>query len=126
MFFSLKFDDATDNVIEMLERVTDNLLDAELLHDMSTLFADMCDKYVPYYTGNLANSATPSMSGVTYYADYAEEVYERNDSNFYREHHPLATGHWDKVMMATEGDEFNAKVTELIMDKARQEGFKWR
>ena len=124
-FFSIEFDESTDNIIETIDRMTENLVDGGLIMDVSKLLVDMCDPYVPYRTGNLANSATPSMSGVTYYADYAEDVYERNDSNFNREFHPLATGHWDEVMLQNQGDEFYEKVKELIMEKARTEGFKW-
>lgn len=126
MFFSVKYDDTTNNIVDTITNMTDNLIDGGVKQDIAKLFAEMCDPYVPYLSGNLAHSATPSIDGVTYYAPYAEEQYERMDSNFTREFHPLATGHWDEVMLQNQGDEFYERVKQIILEKAQEEGFTWR
>lgn len=129
MYFTVEVDETTDRIVETIASKVEGLIDTGLVMDISKLFVEMCDPYVPYRTGRLAHSATPSGQGVTYYAPYAEEQYERMDTNFTREYHPLATGHWDKAMLTNQGDEFYAKVKDIIMDKAANElggHLKWK
>ena len=125
MFLSITYDNV-DNILNVVSDITDKLITDDVKLDVVNLFTEMCDPYVPYRTGRLANSAIPSVNNVTYTVDYADEQYERMDTNFTREFHPLATGHWDEVMLQNQGDEFYEKVKEIILQKAQEEGFVWR
>lgn len=82
---------------------------------------EMCDPYVPYNTGQLANSAKVDFDGVHYSAtdngrQYASEAYEGVDMNFRKDQHPLASAHWDKAMLRDHRGEFNTKVKEIIVE----------
>ena len=73
----------------------------------------MCDPYVPYVTGQLANNVTVDSQGIHYLQPYAEDVYA---SNHYHSQsvHPLASSRWDEAMYRDHKDEFDAKLTEIV------------
>ena len=59
-----------------------------------------CDKYVPYDTGQLKNTAAISPDGryLTYSQPYAHDQYYKN----YRHSDPLRGPRWEKRMLANE------------------------
>lgn len=102
--------------------LTELLSDKETMRDLHQALADACNPFVPYYTGNLATNISVTPEHVRYNADYAEKVYNRNDTDFYREVHPLASSHWDKTMMQTVGDDFTAQVAKILSKRAHENG----
>ena len=123
-FVTLEINTNTDKMLSTLvdiaEQSIDKIFDDELRMQIAETFAEMCDPYVPYLTGRLSQDITITPEEIIYNAPYAEEQYERMDSNFTREYHPLATGHWDEVMLTNQGEEFLDRVKQLIIDKANQ------
>ncbi|GHU57302.1 hypothetical protein AGMMS49975_22610 [Clostridia bacterium] len=80
----------------------------------------LCDPYVPYDTGNLADNVDVLLEGDTgvvhYKAPYARKCYEGDDINFHTEKHALATAHWDKAMFQTrKGD--TTKAVQAYIDR---------
>lgn len=103
----------TDLNDDMLKLVNEALEDDEVMTDINQKFAEICDPYVPYITGKLANNITVNSNGITYNQPYAEEVY--NSHNLHnKEQHPLATSRWDEVAFANHEEEIGAEVKERI------------
>lgn len=98
---------------EVLNVVNDALDNEAFMTGVQEMFEDFCYQYVPYITGNLANNTTVSAQGVTYNADYAEEVYESTHPHNL-EHHPLASSRWDEVAFANHEEEIGAEVKERL------------
>ena len=84
---------------------------------MARTFKSYCDRYVPYKTGRLMNSARVYASGrdesgrVVWSTKYAEAQYRDpryEDKNPW--HHPLATMYWDRVAWQNHGTTITNKV----------------
>ena len=85
------------------------------------VLADMCNPYVPYNTGQLANNVQVSYEGVRYSAvkdghQYAAEAYNGTNMQFRTDQHPLASARWEKAMLRDHRDEFNARVKEILVE----------
>lgn len=81
---------------------------------INQVYADMCDPYVPYDMGALANTAQVTDKGVTYTQPYARRQYFGEEIHHKTEYHPLATARWNEVMLADHGDEFIAEASQII------------
>ena len=86
----------------------------EVKTECAKVLAEMCDPYVPYDTGALANNITVDAEGVTYNQPYATKVYEGTGIRFNQEKHPLATAQWDQAMLQSQGDEFDKRIEDVI------------
>lgn len=82
---------------------------AEVLRDIS-------DPYVPYDTGKLSQNVLVNEHGVTYQQSYARRVFYGDYINFKKQKHPLATARWTDVAIANHGEEFDARVSEIIKE----------
>lgn len=102
---------------EMIESIVN---DDELLTEVNQILYEMCDEYVPYRTGKLANNVSITSGGVTYKQPYAESQYEGTNIDHSAQYHPLATAFWDEAMLRDHGDEFIAKVEEAVNRKAAE------
>lgn len=91
----------------------------EFTTQCAAVLAEMCDPYVPYRTGALAENITVDARGVTYNQPYAEKVYNGVGIVFRKEMHPLATAKWDEVMLQDHQDEFEARIKEIAIDRVR-------
>ena len=85
------------------------------------VLADMCNPYVPYNTGQLANSVQVGYEGIRYSAvkdghQYAAEAYNGSGMQFRTDQHPLASAKWDKAMLRDHRDEFNRKVKDILSE----------
>jgi hypothetical protein len=70
--------------------------------------------YVPMDTGMLYQNTVIEPFRVTYTQPYAKRIYFGDSLNFNREKHPLATSHWDQVMMSARGYEITNALTQFI------------
>lgn len=97
------------------------LLDDATRTEIANIVAELCDPYVPYDTGNLAEaSRTVDANGIHYNADYAEKQYYGVEFHHKTDAHPLATALWDKVMLSEQGDVLRARVEEVLVRRAKQ------
>ena len=94
----------------------------EVRQEISQVLAEMCDPYVPYDTGALANTVQAGPDGVTYTQPYARQQYFGEEINHKTEYHPLATARWVEVMMSEHGEEFFARVSEIITRALKRGG----
>ena len=71
-----------------------------------------CDKYVPFDTGTLKNTAQVSGDGrsIVYPQSYAAKQYE----NPYGHSDPLRGDHWDSRMMANEQGQLTADMDAYV------------
>lgn len=71
-----------------------------------------CDKYVPFDTGVLKNTAQVSEDGrqIVYPQQYASPQYTKS----YRHSDPLRGPHWDRRMMVNEGATLRADFENYI------------
>jgi hypothetical protein len=93
---------------------------------VQTFFTQLCaihmDKYVPFDTGALAETAVVdggattnvSSSYITYSQPYAHRIYEGDGYNFNKDMHPLATSRWDKQMVSAEMSEIEEELQKFI------------
>ena len=116
------------------------------------LFAEMCEPYIPEDSGALINSVKVSSNGVTWKTPYAHYQYtgivygpnfpitdgDGNIVGWYsrrgvKKHptgkhlqytKPLASDHWDKVMLNRDGHEFKIRVNRIIREELRRNGSK--
>lgn len=91
-----------------------------------TFFTQLCaihmDKYVPFDTGALAETAVVdgeptynvSESYITYSQPYAHRIYEGDELHFKPDMHPLATSYWDKQMVTAEMSEIEDEMQDFI------------
>ena len=129
-------------------KLQDLVQDETVRLQIHNLLAQMCDPYVPMESGNLAQTIEITPDYVRYTSPYAHyqyvgEIYGPSypiiengiivgwrsppkksptgrDITYSTEVHPLATSHWDKVMMSDKGEEFSAKVTEILERRAKE------
>ena len=124
-------------------KVSQLLEDKQLKLSIHQLLYKMCDPYVPMQTGMLAQARVEITDEYVRYAQpYAHYQYEgilylvENGSAWAKageekypsdrmlvhskEMHPKATRHWDKVMLAEQGQVFLQQVQALILLRARQ------
>ena len=108
------------NEASILSKIN-SLIDDATMSEISEIFAEMCDPYVPWKTGDLAqNLRTTDAKGVHYKADYADFQYYGTHFQHNTETHPRATALWDKVMMSEQGDLLRERVTEVLARRAKQ------
>ena len=90
-----------------------SMLSPAVMSEAYQVLYAMCDPYVPYVTGQLANNVAVDSAGVHYLQPYAEDVYY---SNHYHSPsvHPLASSRWDEVMYRDHKDEFDKKLTDIV------------
>lgn len=108
----VKIDDTA--ILKTVEAITH---DDGVMTEVHQAFAEIINPYVPYDTGNLSQDITVSAEGVTYHADYAAKQYYGEEFHHNKEHHPLASAHWDAVAMQTEKEAFANRVTEIIKER---------
>lgn len=96
--------------------------DEQALLEIHNRLAQRCDKYVPFLTGALANSAIANITpqGVTYTTPYARYQYYGITFNHTTTYHPLASALWDKQMMINEGDEFIREITQILLRRQEE------
>lgn len=95
--------------------------DPQLRTDVSRVYAETVDPWVPMVTGALSESGLSNVDsqGVHYTVPYARDVYD--SPNLHRtDKHPLASSRWDKVAMQTERDSFVAKSKDLVKQKIKE------
>lgn len=104
-------------IVEKLEALVDDATMAEI----HQVFADMCEPYVPYLTGDLSvNDKKVDADGVHYTSDYASYQYYGTEFNHTLDPHPRATAFWDKVMMSEQGELFTERVHEILRKRAKE------
>lgn len=136
---------------ESLENKLNKLIqDKATMTEVHSLFAQMCNPYVPMDEGVLSQTLEITDKSVRYNVPYAHyqyigEVYGPNipiiedgvivgwfsppgqpktptgrPIEYNTEKHPLATKEWDKAMIRDRGDEFKARVTEILKRRAKE------
>ncbi len=81
--------------------------------------AKHCNPYVPFLRGPLSQTAQVTSKAVRYIQPYARYQYYGDNFNHTKEFHPLASARWDEAMMRDHGDEFNAEVNDILIDRLR-------
>lgn len=71
------------------------------------------DPYVPYRTGQLADSASAEPFKVSYKADYAKAVY-KTDRRYNRTFHAKATSRWGEAYKRDQGKALGDAVTRYV------------
>ena len=84
--------------------------------------AKMCDPYVPFLTGALAQTNVITDKYVRYIQPYARRQYYGDDFNHTIEFHPLASARWDEAMMRDHGEEFVTQVEDILKWRLMQNG----
>jgi len=96
--------------------------DGEGMKWLTNTVAEHMDKYVPYDTGNLSDYRIED-NNIVYNQLYAEYQWRGmredgthviNPDNRNRDHHPLATSHWDEAMKTAEMDDIVKEFQEYI------------
>lgn len=95
------------------------LLDDNTRTQINQAFAEIIEPWTPYWHGPLSQNITVDATGVTYNVPYAREQYYHSIA-FHKDVHPLATREWDKVAMQSEMENFEAKVKEILVERAKQ------
>ena len=98
----------------------DLLLDSKTMYAIHNLLAKMCDPYVPFLEGPLAQTVEITEDSVRYVQPYARYQYYGVGFNHTIDRHPQATALWDKVMMSEKGDEFVEQVKAIIRRRAQE------
>lgn len=96
--------------LEELNKITNN---PKFKTEVNKLFAEKCDPYVPYITGELSRNIKVDQNGITYQQPYASNVYDSMNVHN-KEHHPLASSKWDEVAFANHKEELEEGVKEII------------
>ena len=98
---------------ETMKYINTMLADPKFRTQVNQEFAEICDPYVPFVTGQLAENIRVDSNGITYEQPYASNVYDSMNVHS-KEFHPLATSQWDEVAFANHKDELTAKTKEII------------
>lgn len=76
------------------------------------------DKYVPFDTGTLADTAYEGANYIIYQTSYAKIVYfgvrDGKEINYHLDKHPLAGKFWDKRMVSAEIDDVMSEVHDYM------------
>ena len=112
----------SDKLRQVIMRHIELLDDNATMTEIHQLLATMCDPYVPYRTGALANNIDITADHVRYNQPYAARNYFKDNFQHSPEVHPLATAHWGEAMLADHGDEFRAGVAEIINRRLKKGG----
>lgn len=84
---------------------------------MAETSARYMNPFVPMKSGILSQDYTTSADAlkgyVTYTSPYAHRQYNGTDFNFSKEHHPLATHHWDKAMLIAKGTQLSIEANKI-------------
>jgi hypothetical protein len=113
-------EDAIKQIDSRVKRVTASNFTKR---DIARIYAKLVDPYVPYDTGQLATygilhdgkivySALDGKNGNFY--NYAWIQYTHDEFNHNKEHHELATDHWDEVATPIIWDEFVRQCNEVV------------
>lgn len=94
------------------------LLDPATMTQIQSAFADVIARYTPFLTGKLMNTSIVTDKGITYIVPYAREKYY--GEVYFKEIHPLATSHWDKVAMETQMPVLKERVLEILKQRAKE------
>lgn len=94
------------------------LLDPVTMTQIQSAFADLIAEYTPFLTGKLMNTSIVTDKGITYTVPYAREKYY--GEVYFKEIHPLATSHWDKVAMETQLPVLKERVLEILRQRAKE------
>lgn len=105
-----------------IQGALEKLLDSQTMLQLHQYFAEKCDPYVPYRTGDLAESGLTHVKsdGVYYTMDYASRQYYGVGIRHNLVHHPKATALWDKVMFQEQEAEFTKGVEDILNGRARE------
>lgn len=111
---NIEFNDA-----ELERRISSLVNEPDFMTQVHMQFRAMCSPYVPYLEGHLNDTTEITPEYVRWYQPYAHYQYEGvsvngNAFNYTKEQHPLATSHWDRVMMQDKGDEFVKRIQDMV------------
>ena len=108
-------------VIEIysVEQSTAKIFDDQVLAFAAAQAMRRMDKYVPYRTGILAQSARQKDNQIIYDTPYAYAIWRGLSPSgrpyqYRTENHPLATSQWHDAMMAAEGDALIREINRFI------------
>lgn len=95
--YTLKVFNMNDEGFEIDFSELHGLLDAFDSEETGKYFCELVkkysEKYTPYDTGQLMNSAVVSSNSITYPLPYAQRLYEGR-VKLHKDKHPSATSHW--------------------------------
>ena len=77
----------------------------------------LMEQYTPMDTGTLFKSVLIAPKEIHYVMDYAIPVYNGDHMNFQKTHHLLASAHWDKAAMPTQGPKLVKSLDNYIKAK---------
>lgn len=99
------------NTRQIIKRICHDNKNGEFL---ASIWARYMDKYVPFDSGMLANSAQIEPYKVIYPQSYAHRIYEGGNFNFSKEKHPLATAKWDEICAKANKAKVAKEYTEYL------------
>lgn len=121
---NIQFNVDSGSIERAISDLLANITDSQTMLEIHQALAKRCDPYVPYRTGDLANSGLSHVTadGVHYTMDYASEQYYGVGIQHNPSVHPKATALWDKVMLQEQGEEFIQEIKEIIERRMRENG----
>jgi len=99
------------------QKTINRILDKEFMSYFSNEVARRMDKYVPMQEGMLAQNTVIKPESITFLSPYSHYQYQGKNFNYSREMHPLATSHWDEVMIKIEGKDLSRDLSKYLEDK---------
>lgn len=132
-----------------IEKQLESLDDPDTMQQVHNTYAKFLDPYVPMDEGVLAHDVTVTPEYVQYNSPYAHYMYTGivygpnipimsngeiigywsppNQAkhptgasiDYSKEKHPLATHHWDKAAMDSQGDVFKSDVKKILQNKLK-------
>nr|DAE06037.1 MAG TPA: Minor capsid protein [Siphoviridae sp. ctsxw88] len=113
------------NLKILAKGISDIPNDNTLGEQLAILTRNYMDEYVPFDTGQLASTVKVLPWELIYtragvHSNYEGISVSGKDINYTKTHHPNATHHWDKAMLANKGEQYNKSAKELIMERIRR------
>ena len=109
-----------DAITKKVLNVFNSVLTPDAQLEIATLFAKMCNPYVPFLEGPLSQTVEIHPTYLRYIQPYAHYQYTGTGFNHTLDYHPRATAYWDKVMMEEKGDEFLYQVRDILVRRAKE------
>ena len=104
------------SISDSLKQRLKNLDSPNTMLAIHNTLARYCDPYVPFLTGDLAQTTAITPTGVTYIQPYARYQYYGDDFNHTLDYHPLASARWDQAMMRDHREEFTEEIKDIIRE----------
>lgn len=113
------------NLKILAKGISDIPNDNTLGEQLAILTRNYMDEYVPFDTGQLASTVKVLPWELIYtragvHSNYEGISVSGKAINYTKTHHPNATHHWDKAMLANKGEQYNKSAKELIMERIRR------